>query len=546
MLYIYFNGTKAQQSKYCYGVQQNNKTNVVRFIIEKQQGDIDLSWLSCTLKLQNAANDYLDLIDLTSNVIDNGVFLEITWLIESKSTQYKNLELQLQFMNEEEVWQTEICELELSNTIPVGNTVSSAESSLIQILISKVNECEQKVEELENRKYAYVDVENDFSAYQYFNDGFYAKKGSESVYLGNDAFYAGYIEARAIGLDGSISATGFDFRNISTEKYFTIANGDEDYIKTNYHIHIENYLKVDRLIETETLGNSADNDRAIGDIWLKASGKIHFGISGAYVKPLLSKGVRFYDKNDKTTFEINDHVVNFFNSSGNYKWGLDVSDAGMFRVLGNGTAKYYFNLNFFAPTTDTQDLGEQYYKWRDLHLSRYLTDGTNSITIADAANGTFNVINATDIVNNTLTQAQYDLITNGKPTLIRGENLYLFSNIFIIGTNDTTSYVYITCIAGRTNSNFYWVNGYINKSTKTILLFENSNIGNAYNGVISIYRKDIPAFPTANTSPKVLTIATNGGALSWQDHMTEWYGTQAEYDALGTYDSNTIYNIIEE
>lgn len=26
----------------------------------------------------------------------------------------------------------------------------------------------------------------------------------------------------------------------------------------------------------------------------------------------------------------------------------------------------------------------------------------------------------------------------------------------------------------------------------------------------------------------------------------QWYGTQAEYDALGTYDSNTIYNIFEE
>lgn len=30
-----------------------------------------------------------------------------------------------------------------------------------------------------------------------------------------------------------------------------------------------------------------------------------------------------------------------------------------------------------------------------------------------------------------------------------------------------------------------------------------------------------------------------------QNVPTQWYGTQAEYDALGTYDSNTIYNILE-
>ena len=30
-----------------------------------------------------------------------------------------------------------------------------------------------------------------------------------------------------------------------------------------------------------------------------------------------------------------------------------------------------------------------------------------------------------------------------------------------------------------------------------------------------------------------------------QNTPTQWYGTQAQYDALGTYDSNTIYNILE-
>ena len=57
--------------------------------------------------------------------------------------------------------------------------------------------------------------------------------------------------------------------------------------------------------------------------------------------------------------------------------------------------------------------------------------------------------------------------------------------------------------------------------------------------------KVVPSYPTTNTNPQALTIGANGGNLSWEDRMNEWYGTQAEYDALGTYDTNTIYNILE-
>ena len=39
---------------------------------------------------------------------------------------------------------------------------------------------------------------------------------------------------------------------------------------------------------------------------------------------------------------------------------------------------------------------------------------------------------------------------------------------------------------------------------------------------------------------------TANKTIATTDQITkQWYGTQAEYDALGTYDSNTIYNILE-
>lgn len=193
----------------------------------------------------------------------------------------------------------------------------------------------------------------------------------------------------------------------------------------------------------------------------------------------------------------------------------------------------------------------------------------------------FNVINASDIKNNQLSPEQYDLITNGKPTRINGELLGIAYPIIscplITGTQPTNSFY---CLIQGHKSNQYTTFVsllQINVQTKVISLAQGgqaqyltfdfgtiyftknvnigssgSDIGIAGNNVaiggtnsLSIKGKAFPAYPTTNTSPQVLTIGAKGGSLSWVDRMNEWYGTQAQYDALGTYDSNTIYNILE-
>lgn len=173
---------------------------------------------------------------------------------------------------------------------------------------------------------------------------------------------------------------------------------------------------------------------------------------------------------------------------------------------------------------------------RDVDISGNLTDGTNSMSIADIANSNFNVINASDITNNTLTQEQYDLITNGKPTLIKGT--YLGHKNMLITYWDE----YVTTWRALAISEATVFSVMLNTTTKAL-----TDGGNdiKLTDVTNINGKNLPSYPTTNTSPQVLTIGANGGNLSWENHMTEWYGTQAEYDALGTYDSNTIYNILE-
>lgn len=189
------------------------------------------------------------------------------------------------------------------------------------------------------------------------------------------------------------------------------------------------------------------------------------------------------------------------------------------------------------------DLGRLSNKWKDLYLSGNISDGTNSVSVADIANSTFNVINASDIVNNTLTQEQYDLVTNGKPTLIKGVFLSGYTNFvlfppleraadFIFEAQYTTAYP--AFVLGLVS---------LNKTTKVISLNTNKFYrGEQFDSISSskFNSKTVPAYPSDTGT---FNLKQLNGALTWTE---EWYGTQAEYDALGTYDDNTIYNITEE
>lgn len=116
-----------------------------------------------------------------------------------------------------------------------------------------------------------------------------------------------------------------------------------------------------------------------------------------------------------------------------------------------------------------KDIGRSYAKWRNLYLSGKIKDGTNEFN----ADNVFNVINASDIVNNTLTQAQYDLITNGKPTLIKGtlrgyDNMLLFpTNVTAEGADQIRGLVF--GVYGNYNISFF-CNFYIVKSTRVFNL----------------------------------------------------------------------------
>ena len=184
-----------------------------------------------------------------------------------------------------------------------------------------------------------------------------------------------------------------------------------------------------------------------------------------------------------------------------------------------------------SPKDNYADLGVSGNRWKNLYLAGNISDGTNSISVADITNSTFNVINATDIVNNTLTQEQYNLITNGKPTLIKGV---------------WSSYNNLILLPPRDNSTYFEYAGFDRYKTTKIVVYSDKRITTSTAAFIQLQNIDwingkaIPGYPS-NTG--TFNLKQIDGTLTW---TKEWYGTQAEYDAFGTYDSNTIYNIIEE
>ena len=155
-------------------------------------------------------------------------------------------------------------------------------------------------------------------------------------------------------------------------------------------------------------------------------------------------------------------------------------------------------------------------------------DSTNGLIFYDVIQipnmeQVFNVINASDIVNNTLTQAQYDLITNGKPTLIKGSFALIGSDIYVFpGVVYTTLYRTIVLVPGKTTGygeNYIRKIG-INTTTHQITL-QNKYIGFNYDGGLSLVgldslnQKSFPSYPSSPANKKYLVYNPNN-TLSWE------------------------------
>ena len=139
------------------------------------------------------------------------------------------------------------------------------------------------------------------------------------------------------------------------------------------------------------------------------------------------------------------------------------------------------------------------YRWGG---TEYVQIGGQDLSNFATKDEAFNTINASDIVDNTLTQAQYDLITNGKPTLIKGDwnGVSILFKPYLGGADFIKGW----CIANDTLTSYQ-----VFRTSKQIGLNGKSNY---VAGVYSFNGKVIPAYPsnTGTFVPKCIN-----GTLTW-------------------------------
>ena len=153
------------------------------------------------------------------------------------------------------------------------------------------------------------------------------------------------------------------------------------------------------------------------------------------------------------------------------------------------------------------DIGDTSNKVRDIYLYRNLTDGTNSMSITDINNSTFNVINASDIVSNTFTQDQYDLVKNGKLTLIKGTFLN-YNNAILQYLGESSGYSRFYVMAASNIGAESHLRVFIVNQSTNVVTVSGAGVVNL-NNVLTFNNKTVPTPPSSPTASQLLGYKPN-------------------------------------
>ena len=173
------------------------------------------------------------------------------------------------------------------------------------------------------------------------------------------------------------------------------------------------------------------------------------------------------------------------------------------------------------------------------------------------AENTNNVINASDIVNNTLSQAQFDLITNGKPTLISGSYTYAsitYKNMWIeplsqaydnaywgeaFSTNNQENFrLQIKIPTSTKRLEIYQTGFVIQQRTARVKILSTRFIDINATEALTIQGKAIPAYPS-DTTKQYKFVQKVGGNLDYVEDYAQPYAT----NSTTTLQYETINNI---
>lgn len=196
------------------------------------------------------------------------------------------------------------------------------------------------------------------------------------------------------------------------------------------------------------------------------------------------------------------------------------------RNTNTGTAvqSYKFSKEaFYTPTIYKSNLGTSSYKWKDLYLSGVLSDGTNSIAIA-------NIADKSTLATVATTGSYNDL--SDKPTIPTATSDLTNDSGFITSAAIPTTVSSFTNDAGYiTSSN---LSNYLNKNVfKEINWSSNSTLSSDYTNYLAVYLDSSDNSPTINLYRRSNVSGARSDDLEIEDFqikLSDLGGTSATID----------------
>ena len=155
MLSITFNGTKPSQRNYEHSIVGNSNVDVIKFVLQSsicsEYSLEDLEGFNAFIKVQSAGKEYIDKISAESSYDSDKGTLTIEFQLQAKTTQFRNIALQLQFeeSNGIVVAQSEIVALTLKGNINADEEIPDKYPSVLTQIETELGDHEVRIEALE-------------------------------------------------------------------------------------------------------------------------------------------------------------------------------------------------------------------------------------------------------------------------------------------------------------------------------------------------------------------------------------------------------------
>lgn len=566
---IKFNGVVAETKRIKYAVKQNNNANVIVFKLSKNQERIILDpTKKFYIKIQSCAKTFFDK-DPRAVITSDEDYIYVAWTMLRKHTQFKNIDVQIQYevASQDIVWQTEIINVDLFSDIPADKEIENLYPSILTLMQEELDDHEARITALEQgggytiswgqitgdldnqtdlkEKFdtldlALDDLSNDIDR---LDD---AINDEEQSRINADQELQDQIDNIDVAW-GNITGDIDDqldlkekldeIREVAEGKTRTFVvdtdvEGNEVFKSDDVDIEVEQFtdiqgnviltssLKVGDAIFTKNTATKIYQDRWLSDVenntWSILSAddpRLENYYTKTEIDSLLSLKANVSDLDNYVDLTSNQTITGQKTFSNGITINGTIKNTGGIDFNINNSSRLRLTTTSLQPSaSNALSLGTSTRLFSSV-FSSSITDVNGSYS----SDNVFNVINANDIASDgTLTQAQYDLITNGKPTLIKGTFLEYDNPVLsdIISYNVNT----FSGIISGNKTGFKQSVFSISKTTKKISISYISTSINYDNGWFTINRLENineKLFPSYSKG----ALYYDGSNLSWNDSI---------------------------